>query len=364
MVFLNYRHMRGEGSVHTRLETAFYNLLGADVSVEIRAPARVETRADFQVTLAIDTDAYETDVNWCKRGSAAEVTDALARPPTGRPVILAADRFTRSAINLLNENDANWLSAAGGAHLRLEGLIAVVEQPRAPVGPNHDLKWTPLVVGVAEVLLANATKPDEWIRGGDLTDAIGLSPGRASQILQAFDSAGWTEKTGTRGRGAHRRLADPRGLLGAFAEAAVTQRARSRRWDATVADPDLLNWLSTRGASALTAHLGTDWALSGEGAGQLLVPYLTATRFLTFWVDELKFTKTRSDLFRASAITSTERGARIVFRAVPHQSLLDLSKAREGIRLATPARIYADLLTTGERAEEAASEIQQLVLGA
>ncbi|MBW4078641.1 MAG: hypothetical protein HIU84_09080 [Acidobacteria bacterium] len=102
---------------------------------------------------------------------------------------------------------------------------------------------------------------------------------------------------------------------------------------------------------------GHRWAVTGVGASLLLAPYLSDVTTLDFYVD--------ADLMASPRVLESRLGARIVERGhvIEVRELPTLMSEKgpivEGVRVALPVRVYADLLGIGGRAAEAAEHLRE-----
>jgi hypothetical protein len=99
------------------------------------------------------------------------------------------------------------------------------------------------------------------------------------------------------------------------------------------------------------------WAVTGAAASLLLAPYLTEVTTLDLYVD--------ADLMTDPARLALRIGARVVDRGhvIEVRELPTSMSARgpvvDGIQVALPVRVYADLLAAGGRLAEAAQHLRE-----
>ncbi|HET8862907.1 MAG TPA: hypothetical protein VFM94_06640, partial [Solirubrobacterales bacterium] len=207
---------------------------------------------------------------WVGEGWPADVRNALDRLPSGSlppELVLAARRFSRGALELLEERGGNWADESGNAHIDAPGLLVVRRTEAGREPPRSSFSWSPSAIAIAESLLAR-----DWSTGVGTTELATVahrSPAQVSQILQTFDERGWTIKYGPRrGPSARRELVSPEGLLTAWSGAFAEQDRESRLAHRTMRSP--LGFLEGELSPALNRRVR--WALSGWAAADELAP--------------------------------------------------------------------------------------------
>lgn len=357
-----------QSEIQTQIERTLISILGATrAHVTVRPAARSAQRGvgpDLSVDITIGASHHYFVVNWCgSRASVSQVRrQAHLHSDPGEPwVVFAAERFSVEAERWLTEAGRSWLAGEGGANIVLpSGLVVVAPQP--PPGPSRSrsgLRWTVLVRCVAEYLLDRSSEQQRDVRTDDVASCIGVSQARVSQVLTAFDSRGWTEKHGTRGRGAHRVVCDRSGLLDKFVEAHRSARVVPLV-AATTSELDLLRW-TERSAPSLHQLFESRWAVTGEVASQLLAPHLTAARTLTLVV-EVTPDVPKEQVAEGLGLTLVAEGGRVQIVEAPLSNYLTWSHVDARLPVVGPARVYADLVERGERADEAAALLRQVIV--
>ncbi|NNN20783.1 MAG: hypothetical protein HKL80_02110 [Acidimicrobiales bacterium] len=146
-------------------------------------------------------------------------------------------------------------------------------------------------------------------------------------------------------------------LLDSYANAAADRRSKQnmlrfhRIW---IGDP--METLRTEMAPALLKS-NCDWATTGAGASLLMVPYLTEVTRIDLYVDaELMSNPTRLSSLLGARIV--EHGQVIEVRELPTVMSVN-GPVVEGIQVALPIRVYADLLAAGGRWAEAAQHLRE-----
>ncbi len=338
-----------------RLGQLFSRILEG-ASVEVRDPARPGGPARLSATGQFGDASLR--VIWAGDGWPADVREALAAIPPGpwpSDLVVAAHRISPGALTLLGERGANWVDESGGAHIVGPGIL-VIRQGTVPEAVAPAFAWSPSALATAEALLARA-----WPGGmgtTELATLIGWSPPQVSQILQAFDERGWTEKYGPqRGRGARRELADPGGMLNAWADFIAGEEREVRLTHRTLRAP--LDFLEAELAAALDREVR--WAISGWAAAHELAPMADAVPSLQIYVHEDDFGGQLDRAIRAARLSDVAEGGRVAFFPA-HPSILAMAQPSSPAAIVSAPRVYADLLSLGGRGTDAAEHLKEEVI--
>ncbi|HEV2952950.1 MAG TPA: hypothetical protein VG015_02535 [Candidatus Dormibacteraeota bacterium] len=320
----------------------------------------------FNVLVHAGSGRHTFAAGWAGEGWPADV-ERLALLAPGIEVVVAKD-LSMGAREWLDSHQIGWVDETGRANLKLPSGLVVVTTP-GPAGtagrivrqpssgstdPKADVRWTPGVLAIAEAALSGTRPTVEAMQ-----QATGLSRGGTANSLARLESLGLLSRPATR-RGAKsaRWLSDPSALLDAYAAAAPVLRDSRpvvlvhRLWD------DPMATLASEIAPALNAA-GVCWAATGAAASSLLAPYLTAVTVLDLYVDGVLF----ADRVRLADLLGgrlVERGHRIQVRELPAVTSA-MGPIINGIRVAAPARVYADLIADGGRAAEAAHHLRETI---
>ncbi len=338
--------MKAEKRLQSILSSAFDG-----VSV-VLAPAN-DPGADFIVRLR-DGAEISIQVKWVGEGWPDDVRRVIAGIPRPRPenLVVLARRLSPGAIEWLREQAVNWADEAGQARIIGPEGIILIREPRLPALQRSGFHWSPSALGIAELLIARTDKP---LRIPELADASGWSVPQTATVLQGFDGQGWTEKRGpARGRGAHRSLVNPDGLLAAFAVANGERQRVTRLAHRATQDP--LGLFETDLRPALDRHV--DWALSGWAGLELVAPLMTAVPSLHVYVSEDDFAGPLSASIAEGGLREVSEGARVTFwRGDPR--MLRLRGRYQGAPVVSPPRLYADLSSFGARGQDAADHVKR-----
>jgi hypothetical protein len=209
------------------------------------------------------------------------------------------------------------------------------------------------MLAVSEAALSGVTPTVESIE-----QATGLSRHATANALSRLESLDFLERErALRGPQSARRIVDVNAFLDAYTKAAAEQRHKQspvlvhRLWNR-----DPLDTLASEIAPALTRGNAT-WAVTGAAASVLLAPYLSDVTTLELYID----VETMSDKAGLASLLGgriVERGHRIEIREVPTSMTVE-GPAIDGIQVALPVRVYADLLAIGGRWAEAGQHVRE-----
>ena len=336
--------------VQNALQLPLHEVTPQRIATAARSVRAIVGAASHELLLVSAGEGWPADV----RATVAGIAD-----PWPRDTVVTARCFSPGALELLRERNANWADASGETRIHTGGGLLVVREgrPRSAAGQAQAaLRWSRSSRAIAEFLLSE--RPEEF-HVGAVAVALGWSLPQVSNVLQAFDARGWTRRIGAlRGPSARRVPADLGSLLDVWAEH-VGQRPRERVGAHRVLrDPSA--FLHTELAPALAA---VDWAATTWAGLELLAPFATATPVLHLLVEEPALADGRLERVLSSLrLRRVEEGARIEFWAAEAGSL-GLAGSRDGVRVVSPPRLYADLLALGGRAEDAAVHVRETLFG-
>lgn len=209
-----------------------------------------------------------------------------------------------------------------------------------------------MAVRAAEAVLVIGA---EELTTGWLAEQADCSVPRASGILQAWDSAGWTEKRGPdRGRGAHRVLLASAELLASWAE--HLNASPIERWFAHSTRRDLHD-LETRLDRALA---GRTYGWTAWTAAERLAPFVTEFGVLQLRVGEVHTRRDIEGALREAGATLTEDAGRIELWRTETDAFRRLTTSGGGPLMSWP-RVYADLARLGGRGLDAAEHLRDVM---
>ncbi len=305
----------------------------------------------FEVTVKAGPVLHRFLAGWAGGGWPADVDHLLAVAPEVDVVV--ARRISEGARAKLAHRRIGWVDETGQSHISLRSGLVVVrevasEEPAAAPGA----RWNPSMLTAAEAIFAGVPPTVEAVEA-----ATGLSRGASANALARFENRGHLGRPGPkRGHGSARQILDLEGFIDDYVIAACEFRnkQRVRRLHRLMTDP--LQVLEGEMGPSLRSF-GVKWALTGAGASMLLAPYLTELTVLELYVDPDHFEV--PDLPRYLDSREVSKGHVIEVRALP-TSMSDHGPDVNGVQVALPARVYADLNAAGGRLAEAAHHLREV----
>lgn len=340
---------------------------GSSLSVSFRVGAKP------QIVVPTSPGPRDLRLLWAGQGYPRDVARALdsdAGDSTTFPVVVAR-RFSPGSISMLEERGLSWVSEDGNARIDIDG--SHLSFGRMDIRATGDLaletsrgakvtKWSDGKSSIAETLLAARSRDhvdrDEHLvpRGWQLAESTGLSAAMVSKTLSWFDEEGWTRPDGPRrGRTSTRSWTDPGGLLSSWASWIAASPENPRRFHGLGRDAAPL-------AHPLSSALGDRVAISGRVAAELEAGRSTSTPQLRLYADAHLSTSRLEDALRGLGLEEVDEGGRLVVLRAP-SSTLRTSRMISDIRVASPARIYADTLREGLRSDETAQFYRDARIG-
>ena len=310
--------------------------------------------SSFEVTVQAGAADHRFLAGWAGEGWPRDVEELVGLVP-GVEVAVAAN-LSDGARDWLARRGIGWVDEVGHAEIaRPSGLVISREPGSPPSRPaSSSTRWSRSTVAAAEAALSGTVPTVE-----NIEKATDLSRNATATALHKLERLGFLQRAqALRGPMSGRRVADTDALLAAYVDAATDQRSKSPRllvhrlWVG-----DALETLRTEIAPALNATK-TTWAATGIAASVLLAPYLSDVTTLDIYVD--------TDLFSDKARLASRLGGRIVERGQVIEvrplptPITATGPMVEGIHLALPVRVYADLLASGGRAAEAAQHLKEV----
>ncbi|WP_160158439.1 type IV toxin-antitoxin system AbiEi family antitoxin [Cellulomonas sp. SLBN-39] len=286
----------------------------------------------------------------------------LGDVPAGDVAVLVARRASPGARTLLDEHRLSWVDEAGNARVAAGPLTVAVDAP-PPVGRSapEGVRWTDASGAVAELVLGDAVRigTDSPVdAGSSLARRIGTTPPVVTRALQGFDAEGWCRRSGAaRGPGAVRHITDPGAMLSAWAAWCTTRRRTSTL--AHTLMPDVDAWIQGLEAQWPAGR----WAVTGEAAAAHRAPFLSRVTIVDIYLAPDAYDEHLDDLLDAARLRPVDAGGRVrVLRADPYVLRL-VDRDGSAPPLVPDVRVYADLLRTGVRGEEAATELRDRRIG-
>lgn len=339
---------------------AFRRAVGEDATVS--TPDR-DVGEPYRVDLRVGHRRHRLKAHWVGRGWPSRTREVAARlrRPWPRSHILVAERFSDSTRDVLRALDANWVDTTGAARIATKtGLIvrSTGNPELALRRADSTLRWTSGVADVAELLLACGQVPSLK----EVASLTRLHLSSVGKAVRLFDREGWTRKAGSaRGRGARRELTDVDELRDAWAAYVGSEPRVEFLGHALMRDP--LAFVQTQLAPAL-GRLG-DYAISGWAGAQLLTPVVTTFSVVHAYVGAEVFNLGLRDTMRRLEVREVHDGARLVIWSGRPAVFVGgrASVSPKPVRVAHPNRLYADLLTLGDRGRDAAEHVRLELMG-
>ncbi len=346
------RTMETADRLTARVRRTLTAALPEGLGVEVTPRARSVAPA-FDATVRSGAAKHRFTVGWASEGWPADVERLVSLVPDVE--VVAAARLSEGAREWLTRRGLGWVDEAGRADIRRKsGLVIVREPTDVRSRREQSTSWTRSMLAVAEAALSGYEPTVEGIER-----ATGLSRNATTSALNRLETLGLLHRPGGyRGPKSGRRVIDPDAFLDAYATAAEELRAKQptvlihRLWSSPLAA------LRSEIAPALTpAH--DPWAVTGPAASMLLAPYLSDVTTLDLYVGAELFAEP-SRLASVLGGSVVARGHRIEVRQLP-TAVSAIGPVVDGIHIALPVRVYADLVATGGRAEEAAHHLKETI---
>jgi hypothetical protein len=252
----------------------------------------------------------------------------------------------------LADRRVGWVDEAGQANISISSGLVVLREPVLTSTSHGEIDhWTRTMLSAAEAILAGTPPTVEAVEA-----ATGMSRGAAANAMARFEKRGRLTRPGPkRGRGVARQIVDVDAFIDDYADAAKGFRAQQKRMRLHRLMADPVNIAKMDIGPNLNA-VGATWAVTGTAASTLLAPYLTDVAVLEVYVDAAHFNKDLADVLDAREVP---RGHLIEVRELP-TPMSAKGPCIDGVQLALPARVYADLVAAGGRYEEAAHHLREV----
>lgn len=274
-------------------------------------------------------------------------------------LVAVAPRFSPGAVRVLLNAGANWADSAGGSRIAHPPLFI----SRFPNGSetlgtlpeDRELKWSRSLIDLVEWLLL---RPNVLTGVTEAARALGWSPPLVSRGMRTLEGHGWLTSAG-RGPSTKRALSNPGSLLEAWSTAVAKHPPRSRQ--AYVLMPSTEVFIRSELGTLLQ---GAPHALTGWAAASILAPHAGLTPSVHVYVESLNLERLWQRWMDAAnpPARPVNQGANLVLLEAD-KHVLKHSAAREGLSVASPPRVYADLLPLGGRAVDAAAHLREVAIG-
>ncbi|GAA4623044.1 hypothetical protein GCM10023113_06440 [Cellulomonas oligotrophica] len=298
---------------------------------------------------------------WAGAGFPRDVRNALrtADPTAGAVIVVVARRLSPGARRDLQAAGVAWVQTDGSARLSTpSGLVVARDLPPTPQARPAQAGWTTATADVAELLLTRPPgEPVPPVRAA--AAMVGLSPAATSRALTTLDHEGWTTKEGPRrGAGARRLVADAGALLDAWSAWSSGRPRRRVATHALVGDVD--TWLDR----LTTVWPTQSWALTGWAAAARRAAFADPVGPVEIYLTAQDTQgQDRTSLLRAAGLRTVDDEAARVVLVAPERLTLRTSHLDHGVPIVSDVRLYADLLTSGVRGEDAAEHLRTTRIG-
>lgn len=279
--------------------------------------------------------------------------------PQSIPVIVAR-RIAPGARQLLNDAHLSWADMSGRAQIVVPDAIYITRLEPIPVDARRAFAWSAATSTIAETLLSQLLRDqNSTIDKVELVAAAtGISVAHTARVLRQFDEQRYTTKSGAeRGSSATREFNDPGRMLSDW--------AGNYSMQATIPAAEYhVPWRDhARSVEALSQSLQAgNWMLTGEAAADAIAPYLTTISTVDIYVPQREIGAASARLDFTDGFSSTNRGGRVrVFTEADY--LFKLSDPSAQNPLASPVRVYGDLLRQQGRVAEAAAMLRETAIG-
>ncbi|MHB8320042.1 MAG: type IV toxin-antitoxin system AbiEi family antitoxin [Acidimicrobiales bacterium] len=340
-----------------QLETRVRRILVAALPGALRvavAPRRDGLGSSFDVAVEAGVAHHQFLAAWAGEGWPGDVEKLVHLVP-GVEVVIAVNLSER-ARDLLAGRGVGWVDEAGHAEITRPSGLVISREPAqlAPRPVSPPPRWSRSTLAVAEAALSGTIPTVQ-----NIETVTGLSRNATATALDKLERLGFLQRSqALRGPMSGRRVADTDAFLTAYVEAATEQRTKApkllvhRLWVG-----DAIETLRAEIAPALnTAE--SRWAVTGVAASILLAPYLSEVTTLDLYVDP--------ELFANKARLASRLGGRIVERGHVAEvrplptPMVATGPIVDGIQVALPVRVYADLVSSGGRVAEAAQHLKEV----
>lgn len=315
-----------------------------DVVHEPPATSGESVRRDAVVRIA----GHMITIEWLKAGTLPAVQRVLARP--WRPDVLVTPRMTEGAKVAASHAGLGWVEETGAAEIELPFLVVsrtAITQRR--VQPR---RWRSAYFGVAEALLEGVRPTVSAV-----AEATRMSTSTVTQALAFLVSENLLEADAARGRRSARHLSEPGALLDMYTFA-VQELTPTDEIQVGLLSKDPLRDIARIGKR--WDDNGVDWAVTSAAAAAVLAPFATQVAPLVLYVDADTYPQlaTVANLAELSPI----RGGRLTLKPFPTKATARLCTWQDELPTVPWARCYADLVKTGVRGEDIATNLREVKL--
>lgn len=314
------------------------------------------------IAILPDGSRQRIEFVWAGHGFPRDVERALHTHENARrddtTLVLGAESMSVGARELLSGSGTSWVALDGAASIHL-GTVWVERERRGPVArPQPSAAWTAARADVAEVALTHVARGARWPDGSQrmidvetLAAQSGRSYGTVANALAQFDASGWTAP-GPEPRS--RSVVDGGGMLDSWAEWEANHRGRWDSLHTLSREPD-------ENIGLLLHEFGDDVVLTGSAVSERSHPTLTGPRVVSAYVESERGWHELQRRAAAAMLLPSDTG--LIRLAPAPTQVLGCATIVDGIRTASPIRVYADMLRGTDREREVAEDFRRRELG-
>jgi len=288
-------------------------------------------------------------IKWAGKGNLGDVRLILSmceKPPD----IVVASKLSPGARNELLDAGVNWVDETGTAEIAI-GQIIVSRTGSSQKTKMETTRWNPSVMAVTEAILTGVKATIS-----DTGSATGLSEGSCTNALRFLTNQGLLKSAVKRGPKSARRIIDERMLLDAYVDA-IEKAPLGLSLQVGIVGRDLVSRMVEVGKTWSNADIS--WASTGLIAANAIAPLITSVNSAEVYVSAKTIIGLEAVAKQAELMPI--EGGRLTLRPFPAVSVRTMSKKIGGIRVAPWPRVYADLLQTGVRGEDAAEHLLEVI---
>lgn len=345
---------------------------GVAVLMNVAPPALLPEPIANGIVLAGASQAIALRAVWAGEGFPADVRRVLDQADSeaeSARLVVTARRLSPGSVRLLTERGLSWADANGYAEISLPPNLFISRlKPRPlPRGATTAMSWSPSAEAVAEFVLCRRVEPPAGLthawngvdRIAHIAESTRISQGQVAKVLVTLDEEGYTAKFGPeRGPTSTRALRDRGRLLSDWAGHYARSARKERRVDLHTLSRDPREW--TELADSTLGRL--PWVASGWAGADAIAPFATNVPDMILYVPEDSFDDALGRLTDNGEVSQVDRGGRIHLRSAPSYVFDFTTRSNPG-NVASPVRVYADLLRAGGRGVEAAQHLREVAIG-
>ena len=266
--------------------------------------------------------------------------------------VIAANAISSGARQILQDEDVGYYDAGGSLYLPSAGAFVFIDKPATKQAQRKDVA---IFRGRrAQVLHALWERRDQWFGVHELAELAKVAPATASETLLELERRDWVIARGS-GPSKQRRLADPRGLLGAWADHQRAGKLQLRRY-----------FLPEKPIPRLMARIddaceskGVLYAVTGEAAGQAYAPHLSSISQVRC---RMMPGPAADEALRLAGAKAVDEGWNLGVIEAGGEGELAFRQRGEAAWLSSPLQTWLDLLQGAGRSREMADHLRAELL--